>query len=284
MPSPSSSAEHALRDIGIRLREIRTDARLTGRSLGRLTGWHSSKVSKIEHGRQTPSAHDIQTWCEHCGVVDKAPDLIASLRAVEGMFVEWRRMERTGLRLAQESVLPLWERTRRFRFYSSSLIPGPLQTQAYIEALLSAIRVRRRLPDDIEAAVRVRVDKQHVVYEGDHRFAVVLEEAALRCRIGGAETMAGQLGHLLSVVSLPSLSLGIIPLDADRSALWPTEAFFLYDDEQANSELVSGHLTITQPSEIAMYAEVFSEMVRQAVYGTRARKLITAAIDALDGD
>ncbi|BCB78770.1 helix-turn-helix transcriptional regulator [Phytohabitans flavus] len=271
-----------LEALGTRLREIRTEAGLTGRDLGRLAGWHSSKVSRIEHARQAPSADDITAWCEHSGTEDQAADLIATLRAAEGMFVQWQRMERTGLRVAQESVVPLWERTRRFRIYSSWLIPGPLQTPAYIRALLHAIRVRRGLPDDVEASVRVRVDKQHVIHEGGHRFAVVLEEGTLRYRIGDTDTMAGQLGHLLAMAALPSVSLGIVPLDVDRSALWPLEGFFLYDDEQVNVELVSGHLTVTQPREIAMYADAFAQLADLAVYGAAARTLITAAIRALD--
>jgi transcriptional regulator with XRE-family HTH domain len=282
MPSPSSSAQQALQALAGRLHEIRIDARLTGRDLARLAGWHSSKVSKIEHGTQTPSAGDVRTWCEHCGAEGEIVDLVASLRAVEGMFVEWRRMERTGLRLANESVLPLWERTRRFRIYSSWVVPGPVQTRGYITAVLSAIMTRRDLPDDVEAAVQVRVDKQHVVHEGDHRFAIVLEESVLRYPIGGAETMAGQLGHLLTASSLPSVSLGVIPFGADRSATWPVEGFFLYDDEQVTVELVSGHLTVTQPREVSMYAQVFCDLAAQAVYGGQARALITAAIDALD--
>jgi len=213
----SSSARQALEVLGGRLREIRSEAGLTGRDLAGRANWHPSKVSKIEHGRTTPTPEDIRRWCRYCGVEDQTADLIASQRAIEGMFVEWRRMERTGLRIAQESVLSLWERTRRFRIYSSWLIPGPVQTPEYIHALLSSLRDRRELADDVESAVRVRVKKQHVVYEGDHKFALLLEEAALRFRIGSAEVMAGQLGHLLSAAALPSISLGIVPLNADRS-------------------------------------------------------------------
>ncbi|MGN9906369.1 helix-turn-helix domain-containing protein [Phytohabitans sp. LJ34] len=282
MASPSSSAQQALEALGAQLREIRTDAGLTGRDLGRRAGWHSSKVSRIEHARQAPSADDITAWCKHCEVPQRAADLVASLRAAEGMFVEWQRMERTGLRFVQESVIPLWERTRRFRIYSCSMIPGPLQTAAYIHALLDALRIRRDLPDDVEAAVKVRVAKQHVIHEGDHRFAVLLEEGTLRYRIGDIETMAGQLGHLLTVAALPSVSLGIIPVDANRSGLWPVESFFLYDDEQVNVELISGHLTVTQPREIAMYADAFTQLAELAVYGAAARSLIGAAITALD--
>ena len=80
----------------------------------------------------------------------------------------------------------------------------------------------------------------------------------LRHRIGSKETMAAQLGHLLSVASLPSISLGVIPLGADRSRLWPVEGFFMYDEAMVNVELASAHLTITQPRELAMYAQTFS--------------------------
>jgi hypothetical protein len=45
-----------------------------------------------------------------CQGSHQTADLIASLHAVEGMFVEWRRLERTGLRRAQEAVAPLFER------------------------------------------------------------------------------------------------------------------------------------------------------------------------------
>ncbi|GGZ74738.1 transcriptional regulator [Streptomyces bluensis] len=221
-------------------------------------------------------------YATHCGVADQAADLIATTRNIDGAYVEWRRMERSGLRRAQESVIPLWERTRHFRAYSSWLIPGPLQTRAYIEALLTSIRDRRALPDDLEKAVRVRVDKQRVLYESTRRFAVILEESALRHRIGGAETMAGQLGHLLSLATLPNVSLGVIPLSADRTALWPVEDFWIFDDAQVNVELVSAFLTIAQPHEIHMYAQTFAALADLAVYGAPARTLITSAIDSLE--
>jgi hypothetical protein len=245
-------------------------------------GRHGSKISRIEHGNAAPSAADIRLWCEHCQAVDQIPELIASLRAIEGMFVAWRQMERTGLRLSQESEVPLWEQTHRFRIYNPRLIPGPVQTEGYVRAVLHGIMVRRQLPDDVEAAVRVRVDKQHVVYEGDHRFAIVLEENVLRHPIGGAEVMAAQLGHLLVASGLPSVSLGIIPLGTDRSVIWPVEGFWMFDEEQVAVELVSGFLRVTQPSEIAMYADVFAALAKQAVYGAQARALIAAALQALD--
>ena len=283
MPTPpsSSSAWQARQALGARLGEIRKDAGLTGRALAQRCGWHESKVSRIEHARTAPSADDIRCWCEHCGRPPETEDLITFLRTVEGMFIEWRRMERTGLRRAQEAVLPLWERTRLFRAYSSWLIPGAVQTGAYTTAVLRAIAARRELPDDVEDAVAVRADRLRLLREGDHRFLVLIEESVLRNVIGGPEVMAGQLGHLITVASLPSVSLGIVPMGLERDAVWPVEDFWIFDERQVNVELVSGWLTLTQPREIAMYAKTFSELSQLAVRGAQARTLITAAIDGL---
>jgi transcriptional regulator with XRE-family HTH domain len=281
LPPSSSSARQARQALAARLGEIRKDAGLTGRALAALCGWHESKVSRIEHARTAPSSDDVRVWCQHCGTADETDELLAFLRSVEDMFVEWRRMERAGLKRAQEAVLPLWERTRIFRAYSSWLIPGAVQTPAYTKAILRAIAARRDLPDDTDEAAAVRADRLRLLREGDHRFFVVVEESVLRNVIGGADVMAGQLGHLITVASLPSVSLGIIPMGLERDVIWPVEDFWIFDDRQVNVELVSGWLTLTQPREITMYMKAFSDLSDLAVRGAKARALITAAIDAL---
>jgi hypothetical protein len=190
-------------------------------------------------------------------------------------------MERAGLKRVQQSVAPLFERTRRFRVYQSRVIPGLLQSAAYTRAVLSTVAHLRDVPDDVDDAVAVRMDRQRILHSGDHRFAMLVEEWMLRTAIGDSETMVGALGHLISVASLPSVSLGVIPLSTPRGAGWPVESFTVYDDAQVTVELVSAHLTVTQPGEIAEHTKAFAELSTIAVYGTHARSLITAAIDDL---
>lgn len=74
-----------------------------------------------------------------CAAHDQAADLIATARGIEGAHIQWRRMERAGLRRVQQSVMPLFERTRRFRVYQSWVIPGLLQSPAYTRAVLSTV-------------------------------------------------------------------------------------------------------------------------------------------------
>lgn len=276
--SASSSAREARQALAVRLREIRLDAGLTARALAVAAGWHEAKTSRIENARTPPADADIRTWCRVCDAEEQVPDLIAALREVNSMWIEWKRMERAGLRQAQQAQLPLYERTRHFRSYAPGLMPGIIQTRAYTAAVLRAIMQRRSIPDDVGDAVAARMERQRVLHERGHRFAFLVEEAVLRSVVGGREVMTAQLDHLAAVASLPSVSLGIIPLGSDRTPMrWAVEGFWIFDAKQVSVELVSGYLTVTRPSEIDMYGRAFTELATLAVYGVDARMLIMAA-------
>ncbi|MFG5723416.1 helix-turn-helix domain-containing protein [Streptomyces murinus] len=279
--SPSSSVQAARKAIADRLRELRKDAGLTGRALAEGAGWYKSKVSRLENAVTPPSDDDIRRWCAACGAEDEAPDLIAAVRSADSMYVEWRRVQRTGLRRLQESYVPLYERTRVFRTYCANVVPGVLQTRGYATALLGSISRFHGTPDDVADAVEARLARSAcVVHEGDHRFALLLEESVLRHRVGDAETMAGQLRHLLTAMALPSVSLGVIPSSAERR-MWMIETFTVYDDAQAEVELLTARVNVTAPTEVRQYLSAFREFSRIAVYGAEARDLITTAMDAL---
>ncbi len=283
MPS-SSSAQQLQAALGRRLREIREDAGMSQRDLSARVGWHSSKVSKIEHARQAPTVVDIRNWCTACGVAHLAEDLTSRQRAVHEMFTQWRRMEAAGLAEAQKVVNGLWRDTGRFHAYEGWMIPGPFQTRGYIEARLRAVKTNHEVPggdDDIEAAIEIRARRGAVLNDARKRFAVVLEESALRHCLTDTDTMIGQLGHLLTIATLPNVSLGIIPLGVERRRA-AVEGFWMYDERRVDVELVSGWLSITAPAELALYRRAFADLASLAVHGTGARRLIMTAMHALE--
>ncbi len=175
--------------------------------------------------------------------------------------------------------MPLYQRTRHFRIYEPGVCPGLLQTPAYASALMGAIIAFQHIPDDTDAAVAARIERQQVLHQGG-TFAFLLEESVLRARVADDETMAGQLGYLLHATTLPSVSIGIVPTSAHR-AMWPVEGFWIFDEERVLVELVTAEVTVTQPREIELYARTFTTLATIAVYGAKARALITGAIDAL---
>lgn len=279
--SPSSSVQRARQELAERLRDIRLDAGLTARALSAAAGWHEAKTSRIESAKQAPGESDIQTWCRVCGAESETPDLISASRAADSMYVEWRRLHRTGLRRTQEARRPLYERTRLFKVYCSTVVPGFLQTPEYAGALLSAITNFQGTPDDVDDAVRARMRRNRILHSPEHRFAIVVEESVLRYQLGSREIMAAQLGHLLSILAVPSVSLGVIPFSAAGRQAWTLEAFTVFDDSRVHVELLSAQVTVTAPSEITLYARAFEKLAGLAVRGAQARALIMSAIDAL---
>ncbi|MFI2373126.1 helix-turn-helix domain-containing protein [Streptomyces sp. NPDC018833] len=279
--SPSSAVREARKTLGNRLRELRKQAGFTtARAFAAEAGWSESKASRIENGVTAPSEEDLLRYAVVCGVPDAHQDLVATSHNIEEMYVEWRRVEQQGLRPIQQSRVPLYERTRHFRVYEPGVIPGLVQTAAYARAIMSRIAAFRLIPDDVDEAVAVRITRQKVLYDASRRFGLLVEETALRSRFGGSEVMAAQLGHLLKIAALPQVSFGVIPMSADR-VMWPLEGFWVFDDERVLVELATAEVTVRQPSEIAAYTCMFSELAGMACYGPQARSLIAEAIGVL---
>jgi transcriptional regulator with XRE-family HTH domain len=279
LTAPVKQAREAL---GTRLREIRKDAGLTGRALAERCHWHFTKVSKLEHGTQTPGEADIRAWCQACDADDQIPDLVATARAIDSMYVEWQRQMRAGLKRSQVTSVPLYERTKLFRGYENTVIPGLFHTAEYAAAIFAWWADFLDLPNDVEEAVAARMERQQVLYTGDRRFVFILEEQTLHTHVGNTDVMLGQLDRVLAVMSLPRVSLGIIPANGERQCL-AQGSFWIFDERAVQIETMSAGLEVTQPREIGVYLRAFKLLQASAVYGKPARDLTGRAIAELQG-
>ncbi|MET9418154.1 helix-turn-helix transcriptional regulator [Streptomyces klenkii] len=279
-PHPSSRVQKAREDLAGRLREIRKDAGISGRELAVRCGWSESKSSRIENAKTPPSDADIRAWCRACAAGDQTPDLIAANRQSADAHVQWKRLQRTGLRRLQEATGDLYQQTKTFRVYVSDVIPGFLQTSGYAAALLSSIAGFRGTPDDVSDAVEARMRRNAVLTSGAHRFSFVLEESVLRYRLCSAETMAAQLGHLLGAMDLQNVAVGIIPFSAQRN-VWPMPTFTIFDESRVHADTLDAASTLTQPSQVELYARAFEGLSQQATRGAAARALIAGAVASL---
>lgn len=278
----TTQAQETLQALGARLRGFRKDAGYTsGRAFAHATAWHESKVSRIEHGKQRPSEDDIRTWCQITGQAEQIGDLIAIVRHVDELWLEWRRQLHTGAEKRQHQAIPVYARTKIFRIWHPTVVWGTLQTTEYAAKVFEQVVNYYEIPDDSEAAVAKRLERQHYLYQGDRIFNVLLGEQALYTNFGGPDVMKGQLDRLLAVVRLPRLSLGIVPRSAPAS-IWPGNSFSLFDDKLALVETYSAELSVSQPREIELYAKAFNLLQQAAVYGTAVRDLIFTAIQHFD--
>lgn len=275
----TSSVHQAREALGYRLRDLRRDAGLTGQQLADMAEWHGSKVSKIEHGKQTPSEGDIRTWCRHTEALDQVTDLIAAVRHIEAMYMEWRRVLGVGTRRRQAVSRTLESNSRLVRWFEPVLVPGLLHTAEYASAVMRRVIDFYQVPDDLDAGVAARLQRQHVLYRRGHQFRFIIAQQALSTMVGDVDVMVGQLDRLLAVMSLPSVNVGIVPATAEYRV--PTNQFIIYDERLVHVESISAELTINQPREIALYVRAFEELAQQASFGRASSVLIADSLREL---
>ncbi|MBL1082216.1 helix-turn-helix domain-containing protein [Streptomyces actinomycinicus] len=278
----SNQAQEAREALGARLRGFRKDAGFaSGRAFALATGWQESKVSRIENGKQNASEDDIRVWCTTTNRSEQIEDLIATVRHIDELWLEWRRQLATGAEKRQQAAIPVYSKTKVFRIWHPTLVWGTLQTSEYAAETFKQVVNYYEIPDDTEAATAKRLERQQYLYRGDRIFNVLLGEQALYSNFGGKEVMKGQLDRLLSVMGLARMSLGIVPRSAPLR-IWPGNSFSMFDDKLVLVETFSAEFSVTQPREIELYAKAFALLKQSAVYGTAVRDLIFAAIHHYD--
>lgn len=278
----TSSARHAREALGGRLREIRLQADLTVRALAAMAAWQPSKVSRLENGRtQQVKPADLRMWCELCRADDQLAELTALANAAASLYAEWRRVHRSGLAEVNNGYVPMYERTSHIRLYQSSVIPNVFRTAEYARAIITTVAGSWDLDTDVDAAVVANLSRSRYLHTAGKTFTVLLEEHVLRSRLADDAAMSAQLGQLLTAMNLPSVTLGVIPFGAPDRHRWVCESFSMFDERLVEVELASARVRVTQPAEVAVYTDVFGEQQKLAVHGREARRLITAAIDAL---
>jgi transcriptional regulator with XRE-family HTH domain len=281
---------HEARDaLGKRLHELRSAAGLNGRQFAESLSWPPSKVSKLENGKQTPTDDDIRAWTRATDREDETESLLASRRTLELQHAEWRRQFRIGLKHHQQEIVDLDAKTRLFRAFESTFVPGLLQTAEYARFRFAESITVFRPPNDINEAVAVRMRRQDILYRPDKRFHFVLTEAALRYQLCSPEAMLGQLDRLVSVSALPNVTFGIIGFEK-AYVVAPAHGFWILDSDRVMVETFSAELNLAQPHELDLYGGIFNSLAAVATYGRGARAIINRVIDdvtpesKVDGD
>ena len=116
-------------------------------------------------------------------------------------------------------LLPTWfqayvgleEAAARIRTYEVQFVPGLLQTKEYARAVITAGAAGLGA-EEIARRVDLRLERQRVLDRPDGPvFWAVIDEAALRRPIGGAEVMRAQLEHLAELMRQPNITIQIMP-------------------------------------------------------------------------
>src|SRR2546430_1414219 len=263
-------------ELSGRLRELREAAGLSTTRLAAELGWSQSKVSKIENGRTKPAVSDVEAWLTAVSApADERGRLLDMAECIQVASVIWDRSLIGGRAGHQRAIGRLLDKAAEVRYFHTSVVSGMMQTAEYARRVLG-LGDPFHLGDTARAAA-ARIERQALLYEAGRRFEFLLTEGALRFRPGTRDVLLAQYDRILSVLTLPTVVLGIVPIAANAS-VYRSHGFIIYDVPDEGSfvtiETYTRELTLTDPQEVAVYQRVYESLPSHALPGEDARQFL----------
>jgi transcriptional regulator with XRE-family HTH domain len=207
------------RELGQRLRALRTGRDMTVVQAAEQVGISASKVTKIELAQLAASRDDVLKLLDAYGEDDPEQQALLLSMARDGNRKEWWEGRR-ALHPKFGSYLGLESVATTLQAYDTHLVHGLLQTPDYARAQISATRPAL-LEHEIDQLVQYRKRRQEVLTRDDPpplTLWAIMDEAVLRRQVGGRETMHAQLQRLITASELPSVTLLVMPGDLGAHA------------------------------------------------------------------
>ncbi|MEU6144302.1 helix-turn-helix transcriptional regulator [Streptomyces sp. NPDC047081] len=237
------------------LRLLRMAAELSQTELGDVMSYSGAAVSAVE--TCTKPATD-----EFIDAAEKALDAKGVVAAAK----KYLRLERYPEYF--QGFVQLEQEALSVSSYSAQVIEGLLQTEAYTRALL-ACDFPPLEPDEIEQLTLARMDRRALF---DRKpvcvVNVVLEEAALRQQIGGAEVMRAQYEHIIEQAQRPNLAVQVIPMSRGGHAGLRGPMKLIETPEQttlAYAESLGKSLLVSKPDEVGLLFRRYAKISQQAL-------------------
>jgi transcriptional regulator with XRE-family HTH domain len=201
------------RRLAAELRRLREAARMTCEDVAEHLECSASKISRVETGRVSVSPRDVRDMLEFYGVDPRQCDGLVQL-ARDSRQKGWWHAYSDTMQPWFATYVGLEAAASEIRNFEVDLIPGLLQTTDYARSVIRSGSVNAT-DEEIERGVALRMERQPLLTrDGPPGLWAVIDEAALRRRVGGDGMMRHQLDHLLELSSLPSVTIQVLPFGA----------------------------------------------------------------------
>ncbi|MEU2657578.1 helix-turn-helix transcriptional regulator [Streptomyces sp. NPDC007325] len=265
--------------LGSQLRRLRESRGITREAAGYSIRASESKISRMELGRVSFKARDIEDLLTLYGVTEETERGALLGLAREANLAGWWH--------SFGDVLPGWFQTyigleaaaSLLRVYEVQFVHGLLQTEEYAHAV-----VVRGMPGasqaEIDRRVALRLERQKVlVSERAPHFHVVLDEAALRRPYGDRAVMRGQIKHLIEVSEHPGVTLQVMPFSfgghAGESGSFTMLSFPESDlSDVVYLEQLTGALYLDKREEVSQYGAVMEKLAKDSPDPAESRDLL----------
>jgi hypothetical protein len=221
----------------------------------------ASTVSRMETAQVGVRPRDLKFLLDMYEVSEAERDQllqIARERRQQRWWREYADLPSILFAGLEEDASAIWQ-------YSTQLIPGLLQTEAYARAVLQAIRLDAK-PGDVERRLELRVHRQELLTsEHAPEYWVVLDEAVVLRQVGGPAVMADQLGELIEAARRPNVTLQVLPFTSGEHAGMDGEFTVFHYLESADPDVVyientGSDLYLEAPEVTRRYSKIFDHL------------------------
>jgi transcriptional regulator with XRE-family HTH domain len=189
------------------LREMRQKAGFTIEAAAPQLDFSPSKLSRIENAHQGVDVHVVRTMMDVFGVGGDRWNEILTLTREASAKGWWR-----AYGLDDQGYVPLEAEASAVREYTVNYLPGLLQTADYARALFeSSLHAGSQAVRENDVAVRMIRQQRLRDPESPLTLVAVIEEAAVRRMIGGADVMCAQLAHVVEAAELDTVTVQVLP-------------------------------------------------------------------------
>jgi Domain of unknown function (DUF5753)/Helix-turn-helix domain len=230
--------------VGSQLRRLRTEAGISREQAGEAIRASEWKIHRLENGQVSFKERDVVDLLRRYGVTDAGE--------VASLVVLAREANAPGWWQPYGDLLPQWFRAyvdlesaaTLIRTYEGQLVPGLLQTDDYMRAVIGGAHLDES-PEEAERRVALRVRRQALLERAiAPRVWAVVDEAALRRPVGGPKVMRNQVERLIEVAGLPNVTLQILPFQAGaHPALVGAFSILRFADQELPDVVYIEHLT-----------------------------------------
>jgi DNA-binding XRE family transcriptional regulator len=272
--------------VGAKLRRLRTDLGLTREQAAdhiRASAW---KIHRLENGQVGFKERDLRDLLDLYQEHD--PQEIADTLAMA------REANHPGWWQHYGDVLPAWFRAyvdlesaaSLIRTYEGQFIPGLLQTDDYIRAVVRGAHLEDQ-GEEVGRRVRLRMARQAVlIREQPPRLWAVVDEAALRRPVGGREVMRGQLERLVDASKLANVTLQVLPFGSGaHPAMAGSFSILRFGDQELPDVVYLEHLTgasyLEKRDEVERYLDIMEILCVEAEPPDRTVELLQGILAEL---
>jgi transcriptional regulator with XRE-family HTH domain len=265
--------------LGAQLRRLREAAEISRADAGYAIRGSDSKISRMELGRVGFKERDVADLLTMYGVTDEEE------RAV---FLDMvRKSNERGWWHRYSGSMPNWfqdfvgleESASLIQSYESQFVPGLLQTEDYIRAVVTHGRPEL-IDQEGERRVALRLQRQKVLTRaGGPRLWTVVDESVLHRPIGGHRVLREQIEHLLELTRQPNVTLQILPYDMSGYAAEGSFALLRFAEPSLPDivyiEHLSGALYLDRAEELEVYGRVIDRLAVDAETPDRSRQMLS---------